>query len=137
MTPRPLHTYRPQHDEDCESRTCNHCGTSQAICDLHADGHAFEPMPCTCGLDLALVRSEGEPTGWKPIETAPRNRIKLYEQRAIGGWWHKVYGWLWGQLDFHPDKHHDDGGYFLVKGGAPTHWTTLLAPPAPSGRQEP
>ena len=136
MTPRPLHTYRPQHDEDCQLGRCrmptpdDGCHTDP-ICGFRRDdpihdtrysyAHPFINQACSCGLDhaLALARSEGEPTGWQPIETAPRNRIKLYEQRAIGGWWHKVYGWLWGQLDFHPDKHHDDGGYFLSEGPDP------------------
>jgi hypothetical protein len=61
---------------------------------------------------------------WEPIETAPKDGWFL------GGVNHRTYGWLWDKAEWHNDKHHDGGGYFLCKNGCePSHWLKL--PPAP------
>lgn len=69
--------------------------------------------------------------GWQPIETAPRDSWKLHQMRAVGGWMHRIYGLIWGPLNYHQDQHHANGGYFIANGGEPTHWTTLEPLPAP------
>ena len=63
---RTLADYRPQHDDDCDSRDCEKCGDWSGGL-LHVDygsnpriwpdrAHAFSPgKPCSCGLDALLA----------------------------------------------------------------------------------
>ena len=56
---RTLADYRPQHDEECDSRRCACCGRFA----LHEDTAfnkcegVFHPRPCSCGLDALLSAS--------------------------------------------------------------------------------
>lgn len=47
---RTLKDYRPQHDEDCESRICRECGS--------ACPNPVGANPCSCGLEALLVTDE-------------------------------------------------------------------------------
>jgi hypothetical protein len=97
-------------------------------CELSGDVGQSAVSLAVAAYDL-LVGELAIRTQWQPIETAPRDRDALHKMRAVGGRYHRVYGWLWGRLDYHPDKHADNGGYFMADGNDPTHWTTLPAPP--------
>ena len=77
---------------------------------------------------LALPRSPGEPVacpdGWKPIETAPKDRsvIIVSEKGAVGeAQWEEGAGWYWA--GHHSTDHY---GYQIW----PTHWQPLPAPPS-------
>lgn len=66
---------------------------------------------------------------WRPIASAP---TELKDgRRFLGGWQHRVYGWLWSWARWQDDKHVEGGGYFVMgEGGEPTHYLPLPAPPS-------
>lgn len=78
---RTLADFRPQHDEECASRSCQRCGHLEGWhdnwdqvpaprwCQCHGDvDHAFKAHPCTCGLDplLAALAPRGSGAGQGP-----------------------------------------------------------------------
>lgn len=69
------------------------------------------------------------PHRWLPIATLPPH-LKKNNARFLGGWRHRVYGWLWDYAHWHADAHHYNGGYFVMgNGGDPSHWLKLPPPP--------
>jgi hypothetical protein len=74
------------------------------------------------------------PGKWMPIATAPRvDSWELREMRAVGAWKHRGYGWLWGQLEWHNNKYHEDGGYYMAAYNEPTLWMILPDPGGSNG----
>lgn len=92
---------------------------------------------CAAELSALLASSEAVPReegkGWQPIASAPKDNWKLHQMRAVGAWKHKTYGWIWGPLEWIADKRHENGGYWLAKGGDPTLWM-VLPPLSEDGR---
>lgn len=62
---RTLADYRPQHDPDCESHNCAHCGNRTEKTEHWSDTWPYcmcfpplqpkRPKPCTCGLDQLIA----------------------------------------------------------------------------------
>lgn len=80
----------------------------------------------------ALLRSEpvGEPVGWRPIETAPKDGTHILVWMR-----HEAYGFKAEGVDTARWTDHNGGGWVTWLSGTPTHWMPL--PSAPTEGVEP
>lgn len=108
----------------------------------HERGCAGRCYECSCGYDLraAEVAREAvralrqEPSGWQPIETAPKDGCSVlaicgtaYSPLAGVTWWQDG----WTHYSRPAEKWHGGVGKWF-----PTHWMPLPAPPEANRRPE-
>lgn len=90
-------------------------------------------------LDKALILKHlrrvagGEPTGWQPIETAPKDGTWILLWQPDNG--PNIACWM--DRDF-PWWFIDDGkhGPYAVRGADPTHWQPVPDPPSPHTQEQ-
>lgn len=75
---------------------------------------------------LALIaEAEGEPRGWRPIETAPKDGTPILAYPVWSNW--KVAEVVWHEMVRTPGRWESRG---LAVRCEPTHWMPLPTPPA-------
>lgn len=105
-------------------------------CDSTNDRDAISDVVLSMLSAASIREAEGavaaEPTGWQPIETAPKQERYLDGRNSYSeymlGWYPGAiapFRMRWWQLDSGPHNFLADGGYAVF----PTHWQPL--PPAP------